>query len=248
MMSYALEFYSLSWQVLKTALTDRKPELIERIQERQWDALIVSDGLGEAGDRRAQMALRNVDIVFADALEEIAEAMKRATTPDRDPPELGDQAALVFAAFVRELGTQVGSISHDASEAQEPELDGVFRGTFLDGVAGGCFGDHQLGEKLAARSVLGLFHIDFLGWGGFSADEIQALLSKYALTDAVKRDQDWSDCRGYAETWLAVLLQSLRAAAAAKRDLVTLYLTGRHHYASFGEELRDVRKDLFGTD
>lgn len=247
-MSYALEFYSLSWEALKTALTERKPELIEKIQDRQWDTLIASDGLGEAGDRRERMALSNVDIVFADALDEIAEAMKRAPTPDRDPPDLGDQAALVFAAFVRELGTQVGSISHDASEAQEPELDIVFRETFLDGVAGGCFGDHQLGEKLAARPVLGLFHIDFLGWGGLSAPEIQALLPKYALTDAVKQDRDWSDCRGYAETWLVVLLQSLRAAAATKRDLVTLYLTGRHHYASFGEELRDVRRDALGDD
>lgn len=247
-MSYALEFYSLSWEALKAALTERKPELIERIQERQWDKLIESDGLGEAGDRTEQMALRNAEVVFADALGEIAEAMKRAPTPDHDPPELGDQAALVFAAFVRELGTQVGRIAHDASEAQEPELEMVFRETFLDGVAGGCFGDRQLGEKLAARPVLGLFHIDFLGWGGLSARELQALLPKYALTDAAKRDQDWSDCRGYAETWLAVLLQSLRAAAAAKRDLVTLYLTGRHRYSSFGEELRDARKDLFGTD
>jgi hypothetical protein len=247
-MSYALEFYTLSWDALKAALTERKPELIARIQDRQWDKLIESDGLGEAGDRQERASLRSADLVFADALDEIAETMKRAPTPDRDPPELGDRAALVFAAFVRELGTHVGSITHDASQAREPELDVVFRGTFLDGVAGGCFGDHQLGEKLAARPVLGLFHIDFLGWGGLSAQELQALLAKYALTDAVKRDQDWSDCRGYAETWLAVLLQSLRAAAAAKRDLVTLYLTGRHRYASFGEELRDVRKDMFGTD
>ncbi|HLJ21177.1 MAG TPA: hypothetical protein VKU84_13305 [Stellaceae bacterium] len=246
-MSYALEFYSLSWEALRTALTGRKPELVRRIQERQWDKLIASDGLGEAGDRREQTSLRDAGPVFTDALDEIAEAMKREPTPDRDPPELGDRAALVFAAFVRELGTQVGSISHDASEAQEPELDVVFRETFLDGVAGGCFGDHQLGEKLAARPVLGLFHLDFLGWGGLGAAELEALLPKYALTDAVKRDRDWSDCRGYAETWLPVLLQSLRAAAAAKRDLVSLYLTGRHHYASFGEELRDVRRDAFGT-
>ena len=248
-MSYALEFYSLSWDALKTALTDRKPELIAQIQDRQWDKLIESDALGEAGDRRDRMRLRDTRLVFADTLDEIAEALKRApAAPDHDPPELSDWAALVFAAFVRQLGTPVGSITHDASQAQEPEIDVVFRGTFLDGVAGGCFGDHQLGEMLAARPVLGLFHIDFLGWGGLSAQELRALLPKYALTDAVKRDQDWSDCRGYAETWLAVLLQSLRAAAAAKRDLVTLYLTGRHRYASFGEELRDVRKDLFGTD
>lgn len=245
-MSYALEFYSLSWEALKAALTERKPQLIQRIQDRQWDRLIASDGLGEAGDRREQMALRDADLVFADALDEIAEAMKRAPTPDRDPPELSDQAALVFASFVRELGAQVGSITHDASEAQQPELDMAFRETFLDGVAGGCFGDHQLGEKLAARPVLGLFHIDFLGWGGLSSAELETLLPKYALTDAMKRDQDWSDCRGYADTWLPVLLQSLRAAAAAKRDLVTLYLTGRHHYASFGEKLRDTRRDAFG--
>ena len=248
-MSYALEFYSLSWDALKTALTERKPEVIARIQDRQWDKLIESDGLGEVGDRSERALLRSADLVFADALDEIAEAMKRApTAPDHDPPELGDRAALVFAAFVRQLGTPIGGIAHDASQAREPGLGVVFRGTFLDGVAGGCFGDHQLGEKLAARPVLGLFHIDLLGWGGLSAQELEAMLPKYALTDAVKRDQDWSDCRGYAETWLAVLLQSLRAAAAAKRDLVTLYLTGRHRYASFGEELRDIRKDMFGTD
>lgn len=248
-MSYALEFYSLSWDALKAALTERKPELIARIQDRQWDKLIESDGLGEAGDRRDRMALHDTRLIFADALDEIAEAMKRApTAPDHDPPELGDRAALVFAAFVRQLGTSIGSIAHDASQVKEPGHDVVFRGTFLDGVAGGCFGDHQLGEKLAARPVLGLFHINFLGWGGLSARELEAMLPRYALTDVMKRDQDWSDCRGYAETWLAVLLQSLRAAAAAKRDLVTLYLAGRHRYSSFGEELRDVRRDLFGTD
>ena len=248
-MSYALEFYSLSWDALKAALTQREPELIARIQDRQWDKLIESDGLGEAGDRRDRMLLHDTRLVFADALDEIAEAMKRApTAPDHDPPEVGDRAALVFAAFVRQLGAPIGSITHDASQAREPGLDAVFRGTFLDGVAGGCFGDHQLGEKLAARPVLGLFHINFLGWGGLGARELEAMLPRYALTDAVKRDQDWSDCRGYAETWLAVLLQSLRAAAAAKRDLVTLYIAGRHRYSSFGEELRDARRDLFGTD
>ena len=39
-MSFALEFYSLSWDALKSALTQRKPELIAAAQAQQWDRLV----------------------------------------------------------------------------------------------------------------------------------------------------------------------------------------------------------------
>jgi len=248
-MSYALEFYSLSWNTLKSALAQRKPDLLQAVQAEQWDKLIQSDALGTAGDRDDErISLHDVDPLFADALDEIAEAMTRKPTPGQDPPDLGDDAALVFAAFVRQLGKPVGRIMQDSSEVKDPELQLVFRETFLNGVAGACFGDHQLGEKLAARPLFGLFHLDYLGWGGLTQAEVNDLLSKFTLTDATKRDEDWANTKGRAQAWLDALIGSLRAVSATKRDLVTLYLTVPHHYRSFREELRDVRRDALNDD
>lgn len=246
-MSYALEFYSLSWNTLKSALTLRKPDMLEAVQTQQWDKLIQSDALAEDRDDD-RMSLQDVDPLFADALDEIAEAMTRKPTPGQDPPDLGDDAALVFAAFVRQLGKPVGRIAQDISEARDPGQLLVFRETFLNGVAGACFGDRQLGEKLAARPLFGLFHLDYLGWGGLTQAELNELVAKYALTDAMKREEDWASTKGRAQAWLDALIGSLRAAAAAKRDLVTLYLMAPHHYRSFGEELRDVRRSALNDD
>jgi hypothetical protein len=246
-MSYALEFYSLSWDALRTALSQRKPDLIQRVQDQQWDKLIESDALGTDRDDR-RFSLDDVDPLFADALDEIAEAMTRKPMPGQDPPDLGDDAALVFAAFVRTLGTRIGRITHDASEVRNPELQLAFRETFLNGVAATCFGDRRLGEKLAARPMFGLFHLDFLGWGGLTQTELKELLAKYALTDAVKRDEDWKNTDGHGQEWLDALRECLRSAAEAKSDLVTLYLTTPHHYRSFGEELGDFRRDVASDD
>lgn len=246
-MSYALEFYSLSWDALRTALSQRKPDLIQRVQDQQWDKLIQSDALGTDRDDD-RFSLEDVDPLFADALDEIAEAMTREPMPGQDPPDLGDDAALVFAAFVRTLGTRIGRIAYDRSEVRDPRLQLVFRETFLNGVAGACFGDHQLGEKLAARPMFGLFHLDFLGWGGLTRAELNEMVKKYALTDAVKRDEDWRNTKGNAQEWLDDLLECLRTTAKAKSDLVTLYLTTPHHYRSFGEELTDFRRDVVNDD
>lgn len=248
-MTYALEFYSLPWNTLRTALAQRKPDLIRSVQNQQWDKLIEGDARGLAEDRDDdRVRLQEVDLVFAEALDEIAEAMARRPTPGQDPPDIGDDAALVFAAFVRHLGKRVGRIAQDRSEARDPGLLLVFRETFLNGVAGACFGDHQLGEKLAARPIFGCFHLDFLGWGGLTQAELAELVAKYALTDATKQDEDWAGTHGNAQAWLDALVAALRAAADAKRDLVTLYMTAPHHYRSFGEELRDVRRSALSDD
>ena len=76
-------------------------------------------------------------------------------------------------------------------------------------------------------------------------ERLETLLGKYALSDAVKRDEDWQAVAAYAEGWLADLVKALRAAASAKSDLVALYLTRRHHYGSLRERITDELRDDF---
>jgi len=244
--SYALEFYSLSWDALKAALAARKPALMTAIEERHWDKLLDDTDLGELDD---EDDLRHGPVgVIADAFDEIAEAMAQKVPPGHDPPDISDRAALVFAAVVRELGKPVGSLSHDMSAARDRDLPLRFRENFLDGVAGACFNDHGLGESLAARPLFGLFHLDFLSWGGLTQAELQSLVGKYALTEAIKRDEDWQAVAAYAEGWLADLVNGLRAAANAKTDLVVLNLTRRHHFGSIGEKITDELRDDFADE
>lgn len=245
-MSFTLEFYSLSWNALKTALAQRKPELISAIEERQWDRLLDDTDLAQNDDDRNGRSLHG-EALFANAFDEIAEAMARKLPPGHEPPDIGDDAALVFAAIVRQLGKPVGTISHSGSVVRDKDgefpLD--FRAMFLDGIAGTCFKDHQLGEKLAARPLFGLFHLDFLGWGGLSQSEIGDLLGKYAMPTDIKRDEDWQPVAANAEGWLNDMVKALKAAAAAKADLVTLYLTEQKHFTSFREELEDEELEDF---
>lgn len=245
-MSFSLEFYSLSWDALKSALTQRKPELIRAVQERQWDKLLSDTDLAKNDDDPGGGSLRG-EALFANAFDEIAEAMARTLAPGHEPPDVGDDAALVFAAIVRQLGKPVGTISHRGSVVRDRDgefpLD--FRAMFLDGVAGTCFKDHALGEKLAARPLFGLFHLDFLSWGGLTRQEIDDLLRTYALPEQENRDEEWLAIAADAEAWLNDLLKSLRAASAAKADLVTLYLTSPEHFGSFRAKVDDELRGDF---
>ena len=254
-MSFALEFYSLSWDVLKAALSQRKPELLQAIEERQWSKLLEDSDLGQPThhllpyphDEPSPLAdSAATDIV--DGLDEIAEVMAQKPPPGHDPPEISDNAALVFAGMVRQLGKPMGAIRHDGSVARDKdgEFPIDFRAMFLDGVAGSCFKDHGLGEDLAARPLFGLFHLDFLSWGGLTQREIGALLANYSLPDAEKQDEEWRAVAAFAESWLNQLVEALRNAAAAKTDLVTLYLTVEEHDGSVWEEIEDeIRGDFF---
>ena len=239
-MSFSLEFYSLSWNTLKSALTLRKPELIQAVQERQWDKLLSDTDLARNDDDKGGLGM-GPTAIFADGFDEIADAMTAKLPPRGDPPDVGDNAALVTAAVIRHLGKPVGTISHRGSVVRDKDgefpLD--FRAMFLDGVAGTCFKDHELGEKLAARPLFGLFHLDFLSWGGLTQREIGDLLGRYALPPDIKQDEDWQAVAQNAEAWLSEIVKSLKAAAAAKTDLVTLYLTAPEHYTSYGAELQD---------
>jgi hypothetical protein len=245
-MSFSLEFYSLSWDALKSALARRKPELIAAIEERQWDRLLNDTDLATNDDDKGGRSLDG-GALFANAFDEIAEAMARQLPPGHEPPDIGDDAALVFAAIVRQLGKPVGMISHSGSVVrdQDGEFPLDFRAMFLDGIAGTCFKDHQFGEKLAARPLFGLFHLDFLSWGGLSQGEIGDLLGKYAVPADIKRDEDWQPVAANAEGWLNDVVKALKAAAAAKTDLVTLYLTQQKHFTSFREELDDEELEDF---
>ncbi len=239
-MSFSFEFYSLSWNTLKAALIQRKPELIRAVQERQWDKLLADTDLARNDDDKGGVGMGR-EALFADGFDEIAEAMARKVPARGDPPDVGDNAALVTAAVIRHLGKPVGAISHRGSVVRDKDgefpLD--FHAAFLDGVAGACFKDHELGEKLAARPLFGLFHLDFLSWGGLSQREIGDLLGKYALPPDIKQDEDWQAVAQNAEAWLNEIVKSLKAAAAAKTDLVTLYLSAPEHYSSYRDELAD---------
>jgi hypothetical protein len=239
-MSFSLEFYSLSWNTLKTTLIQRKPELIRAVQERQWDKLLSDSDLARNDDDKGGLSMGPAAI-FADGLDEIAEAMTAKLPPRGDPPDIGDNAALVTAAVIRHLGKPLGTISHRGSVVRDKDgefpLD--FRTMFLDGVAGACFKDHELGEKLAARPLFGLFHLDFLSWGGLTQREIVDLLGKYAVPPDIKQEEDWQAVSQNAEAWLGALVKSLNAAAAAKTDLVSLYLTAPERSSSYGDALQD---------
>lgn len=245
-MSFILEFYSLSWDTLKSALVQRKPELIRAVEARQWERLLDDTDLAQNDDDKGGGTLRG-EALFANAFDEIAEAMARQLPPGHEPPDVGDDAALLFAAIVRQLGKPVGMISHHASVVRDKDgefpLD--FRALFLDGVAGTCFKDHRLGEKLAARPLFGLFHLDFLSWGGLSQREIGDLLGRYARPPDIKQDEDWQAVAANAEGWLNDIVKALNAAAGAKNDLVTLYLTSQEHFSSFRDERADEALEDF---
>ena len=251
-MSFALEFYSLSWDTLKTALTQRKPELLRAIEEEQWSRLLDDTDLGQPTHHlfsdEANPLSGHAGPAIADGLDEIAEAMAQKVPPGHDPPEISDNAALVFAAIVRQLGKPVGAIRHSGSVVRDNdgELPMDFHAMFLDGVAGSCFRDHTLGESLSARPLFGLNHLDFLSWGGLVQREINELLPKYAPpSDEEKQDEEWQAIAPYAEGWLRDLVNALRAAAAAKTDVVTLHLTVQEHFASFRDELDDEMRGDF---
>ncbi|HEV8026246.1 MAG TPA: hypothetical protein VGP50_02385 [Stellaceae bacterium] len=240
-MSFALEFYSLSWDALKSALTQRKPELIAAVQAQQWDRLVNdTDLVHNDNDAANADVTQGEDVVFADGFDEIAEAMAQKVPPGRDPADVGDNAALVVAAMIRHLGKPVGAIQHAASviHDKDGEVPMDFYGMFLDGVAGSAFNDHGLGDKLMARPLFGLFHLDFLSWGGLTQAEIAALMPKYALTPATKQDEEWLAIADHAQGWLDTLVAALTAAATAKSDLVTLYLTSEGSGDTFWDELR----------
>ncbi len=65
------------------------------------------------------------------------------------------------------------------------------------------------------------------------------LLGRYALPPDIKQDEDWQAVAQNAEAWLNEIVKSLKAAAAAKTDLVTLYLSAPEHYSSYRDELAD---------
>jgi hypothetical protein len=251
-MSFALEFYGISWNALNAAMGQRNPDLVRAVEEQQWSRLLNDTDLGQPThhfiyDQANPLALEPGPAI-RDGFDEITEIMRNKPASDHEPPEVSDNAALVFAALVRQLGKPVGAIRHDGSVVrdQEGELPLDFRAMFLDGVACSCFKDHALGERLVARPMFGLFHLDFLSWGGLTQSEIAGLLAKFAPpSDQEKRDEEWRDIAPYAEGWLTDLVTALRAAAAAKTDVVTLYLTVQEHYASRADKHDDELRGDF---
>jgi hypothetical protein len=251
-MSFALEFYGISWDALKAAMAQRKPNLAQAVEEQQWSRLLNDTDLGQPThhflhDQANPLALEPGPAIL-DGFDEIAEIMRHKPASDHEPPEVNDNAALVFAALVRQLGKPIGAIRHDGSVVrdQKGELPLDFRAMFLDGVAGSCFKDPTLGERLVARPLFGIFHLDFLSWGGLTQSEIAGLLAKFAPpNDQEKQDEDWRGIAPYAEGWLTDLVTALRAAAAAKTDLVTLHLTVQEHYTSLADKRDDELRGDF---
>jgi hypothetical protein len=254
-MSFALEFYSLSWDALKAALSQRKPELLQAIEDQQWPKLLEDSDLGQPEHHLLPLPhdepspfLQAAGDHIRDGFDEITAAMAQTLPAHQEAAEISDDAALVFAATVRQLGKPVGAIRHDGSVRRDKdgELPIDFRAMFLNGVAGSCFRNHELGEHLAARPLFGLFHLDFLSWGGLAQREIDTLLANFGLPDGERQDDEWQAIASFAEGWLNQLLSSLRNAQSGKTDLVTLYLTVQEQYGSVWEELDDeVRGGFF---
>jgi hypothetical protein len=254
-MSFALECHALSWDALKAALTQRKPELLQAIEQQQWPKLLDDTDIGRPDHHllpyphdEAGVHARSIPSDIRHGIDEIVEAMARKASPNQDPPEVSDNAALVFAGIVRQLGKPVGALRDDAAAVKDRDgaLPVDFRAMFLDGVAGSCFKDHGLGENLAARPLFGLFHLDYLSWGGLTKQEIDGLLANYALPDSERDDEEWQAVAGSAETWLNQLVGALRNVQAAKTDLVTLYRTFQGHHRSVWEEIEhEVRGGFF---
>jgi hypothetical protein len=256
-LSYALEFYSLSWEELKAALAAPKPELVQAIIEQKWTRLLEDADIGQHPHHTVFAALPmrlrhdagpwdDVEVLFARALAEIGHAIAHPRVPGQEPPDVSDDAALVLAAFVRHLGKPLGAITHAGSVTHDRDLPLRFRAMFLDGVVGNCFGDHRLGEKLASRPLLGLYHLDFLSWGGLTRHELAEIVPRYALTEADKEEEDWDDVADYADTWLGALVAALRAARAGGTDLVTLYVSVQKHFVSYFDGLGEQPlNDLF---
>jgi len=254
-MSFALECHALSWDALKAALTERKPELLQAVEHQQWPTLLDDTDLGQP-DRHllpyphdeVSVHTPSIPSDIRRGIDEIAEAMARRPSPNQDPPEISDNAALVFAGIVRQMGQPVGTLRHDAAPMKDRDgaLPIDFRAMFLGGVAGSRFKDHSLGENLAARPLFGLFHLDFLSWGGLTKPEIDGLLADYALPDSERDDEEWQAIAGSAEALLDQLVSALRNAQAAKADLVTLYRTVQGHHRSVWEEIgHEVRGGFF---
>jgi len=254
-MRFALECYALSWDALKAALSQRQPELLQAVEHQQWSKLLDDTDLGRPDHHllpypheEVGVHARSIPSAIVHGFDEIAETVARKPSANQDPPEISDNAALVFAGVVRQMGKPLGALRHEASAAKDQDGESLvdFRAMFLNGVAGSCFKDHGLGENLAARPLFGLFHLDFLSWGGLTKGEIDGLLANYALPDAEREDEEWQAIAGSAETWLNQLVGALRNAQATKTDLVTLYLSVQAHLGSVWEEIEhEVRGGFF---
>src|SRR5260370_35784220 len=105
-MSFSLESYSLSWNTLKSGLSQRKPQLIRAVQERQWERLLTDTDLARNNDDKGGLGMGPAAI-FADGFDETADAMAAKLPPRGDPPDIGAIAALVHAPPTRTLATAV---------------------------------------------------------------------------------------------------------------------------------------------
>jgi len=240
-MSFSLEFYSLNWEDLRKALSSPDPQLLQAVKTQQWNRILAEDDLGEQphfigshldddNDRRRE----DVDGVFRNALAEIADVMSRATAPDHIPPDISDDAALVVAAFIAQLGKPMGVVRHDVVDQEESQLRFNFREVFLDGYVGVCFKEPRLGEYLAARPLFGLYHLSFVSWGGLSQKEMNDLLATYSPVEATG---DWDEIAGFAKDWISALVKALQHTAASGSELVTILCVDQEHYSGYRGEV-----------
>jgi hypothetical protein len=195
-MGYSLEFYCLSWEMLRSELTKRRPDVTEAAYESQWMELWEDE--------------EDPTSVWARALDEISTALAIERSGSTESLELSDDAALAFVAIVRRLGSYLGSLEHASASGE------YFREEFLSRIAAGFFQEPLLGEYLTERPFHGLTSDVYPSWGGLRQAEVSQLMNKYR-PPGQELEEDFS-------IWLDELVTLLEDATDAKNDLVTLYL------------------------
>ena len=196
-MENRLEFYSLSWEALRGQLAGAEPAELDAARRGQWPALYS----GTDGDAEA---------AWQAALERIIKGVQNHSSGGPDEIELEGMAVLGFVAMVRHAGSLLGAVDHVGASRE------YFRRVFLGRVASRCFKESSLPEYLTERSLFNLISHIYPSWGGLSQSEASEFLTRYRPPQqAVEED---------VSAWLAELLALIEAAAAARQDLITLYL------------------------
>lgn len=144
---------------------------------------------------------------FPRAVQEISQILKTAS--DAAPP-LSDTTALALVAMVRHLGVLLGSLEHSSAAGED------FAENFFGEAAASAFCTPDLLERLTDRPFYGLAADVFPTWGGLREDELAALVSAYRPPEK-DLEEDFA-------AWLEEFRDLLKMAAAARIDLITLYL------------------------
>jgi hypothetical protein len=198
--SLSLEFYTVSWAQVQTAIGCRRRRLFSEIRD-QTDAYF--EEWFEPEDFEGGP---DIEAGLERWIE--GEVAMGETLPHR-VEHLGD--ALGFVALTRFYGRQIGSLNHTITSGD------LFRESFLLGAAQQLLNPPFSLEELISRPILRYESEDFPFWGGLSNTELSALRSK------LQEDAPTWEADPDIDTWLLELWNALGAAVEEGQDLITIY-------------------------